>query len=361
MRYNGNVVSELGIKKYLAGVNSRPFSNIDPVQSRDEINQRWQECNFGCHGPSYRVSGRNLNRSQFLNQIENYSPFAAGLIDGTQHHTIGRIDRLAEGMQRTAEGLGAAGQEGIARVGSENYSLYRFVRVNVTHLLNLEVDNALNPLAQLVFQTVDQYISLIPEEVIIEIVVSGALVITSDIESSHLRVSVQHGNTESFTEQEIEEGISFLRTKGQRFIGKRVGKRLAQVITRLIASQIASQVLRIAKTNITLKRRLERLRASYRPATGHLANLLSMLLEANGWLGIAARESRALEAAAPKFWRILRNDMNGLDMILFLISDFVQEYIDRISVIENNPSAFIGIMSALIESGRTREILFPRS
>lgn len=80
----------------------------------------------------------------------------------------------------------------------------------------------------------------------------------------------------------------------------------------------------------------------------------------NGWLGIAAAESRQLQADCPTLWKHLRYTMGGFDMMLFLVRGFVSEYLDRIAVLEKNPQLFLGLMASLAKEGKTREIFFPR-
>ena len=53
--YNGKLISELGVEKYLKGKRDSQYSNIDFFDRGSSLNKKWQECNFGCHGPSYRT------------------------------------------------------------------------------------------------------------------------------------------------------------------------------------------------------------------------------------------------------------------------------------------------------------------
>ncbi len=58
--YDGALISELGVKRYLKGVRAAPSSNIDFFIRGEIANKAWRECNFGCHCPTYR----NLRRAK---------------------------------------------------------------------------------------------------------------------------------------------------------------------------------------------------------------------------------------------------------------------------------------------------------
>lgn len=48
-------------------------------------------------------------------------------------------------------------------------------------------------------------------------------------------------------------------------------------------------------------------------------------------------------------------------MAYFLIEDVVGEYVDRLSLLEQNPKEFAKVMEALIKSKETTKIFFPGS
>ncbi|MGH1471107.1 MAG: hypothetical protein ACRBCS_07925 [Cellvibrionaceae bacterium] len=153
---------------------------------------------------------------------------------------------------------------------------------------------------------------------------------------------------------------NFINTKGQRLIGKQVGKRLARSIAVILATKITKKIMTQAKNDMRVKRRLTSIRKSAKQGRGGLGAVMFLLLKANGWAGVAAQESRQLNQNCPTLWRRLRNDMGGYDMILFLIKGYIKEYLDRLAVLEKNPALFISLMAALIRTGRTQEIFFPR-
>lgn len=360
MGYDGNLVSELGVKKYLKGYEANRFSNIDILQTRQELERRWQDCDMGCHGPAYRVMRRDARYSEQLNQIAQETPFGAGLIDGAVSRTVFATDRRMEGVQRTAEGLGLAGREMQYQVGAENYALYSSVKVNVEKLLNLDLESFENPFSKMTFSVVSEYIGLLPEKMIIEMVIAGAIVLEPSEDLAYYHAAVEKGMLEQHSEHLVNESVGFLRAQGERIVGRQIGKHIPRIIAGIIASRITRAMMINAKSDFAFKRKLARLRATSRPMGGGAAKVLVLLLDINGWLGIAARESRELNDRCPRLWSYLRTDLDGVDMLYFLIKDFVREYVDRIALIETDPSVFVGLMAALAGSGRTKEILFPR-
>ncbi len=359
MEFDGQLVSELGVKRYMKGFNAAKFSNIKMLQSTSSINIHWQECNFGCHGPSYRVMRRELSYEQFLKQVDNLSPMISGGIDGGKHETIHQVKLAGAGVQRTMEGLGTSGGDKFAQVGAENWAAYNSVKVNVTSLVNLDINLVDNPVMQLVFAIVNEYVSLLPESIVVDMVQDDAIVIPDSIDRTFLLRAAKHGLIEAYKSDELDGAINFLGNKAQRLAGKVMGKKLTRIVAAIIASQIARKILSSPDVNYRLKKRFVKLRASIKPARGHLGSALVLLLKTNGWLGVAAEESRKLQVDSPALWRYLRNDLGGIDMILFLVKGFVQEYIDRISLLEKQPEVFFQLMASLVSAGKTKEVFFP--
>ena len=360
MGYNGNLVSELGVKKYLKGYEANKYSNIDILQTRQELERRWEACDFGCHGPAYRVMRRDAQYSEQLNKIAGHSPVVAGIVDGVAASTAFATDRRLEGVQRTAEGLGLAGQDMQSQVGAENYALYISVKVNVETLLNFEIEQFENPFSKITLSIVNEYIRLLPEKMILEMVIAGSIILEPSDDIEFYKAAMDSGMLEEYNEHIVNESVSILRSKGERLLGKQIGKKIPKVLAGIIASRITRAMMINAKSDFHFKRKLARLRSTYRSLGGKPATLLITLLDLNGWLGIAARESRDLHDRCPTLWSFLRFDLNGVDMLYFLIKDFFKEYIDRIALIETDPAAFVGLMGALVQAGRTREIFFPR-
>ncbi len=359
MEFDGRLVSELGVKRYMKGYYAGKFSNIHILQPKSVINKHWQECNFGCHGPSYRVTKRELSYDQFLSQVDSISPVISGGIDGVRHETIQQVKLAGAGAERTAEGLGAAGNDKFAKVGSENWAAYNFVKININNLVNLDINLIDNPIMQLVFTIVNEYVSLLPESIIADMVQDGAIVLPESIDKTFLLNAAKHGLIEAYKVDELDGAIDFLSHKTQRFAGKAMGKKLTRVVASIIAVQIARKIMTSPDVNFRLKKRIAKLKASIKPARGHLGTALVLLLKTNGWLGLAAKESRKLQADCPTLWRYLRNDLGGIDMILLLVKGFVQEYIDRISLLEKQPEVFLQLMASLVKVGKTKEVFFP--
>jgi len=128
----------------------------------------------------------------------------------------------------------------------------------------------------------------------------------------------------------------------------------------IIAAKITKKILRSPQVNQSLRRKLSSLRKSVKKTNGGLVTALVVLLNANGFLGLAAAESRKLQIECPTLWKTLRYDLGGFDMMIFMVRDFVAEYLDRISLLEKSPQTFLQLMAALVEEGKTKEVFFPR-
>jgi hypothetical protein len=358
MEFDGNLISELGVKRYMKGHEASQFSNINPLKSSLTKNKQWQECNFGCHGPSYRTLQHQLTYSEFLNHLDKLSPLVAGAVDGVRHETIQTAKVVTSGIQRTGEGLGVSGKEVFSQVGEENLAAYHFVKVNVTNLINADLNLADNPITQLIFTIVHEYVNLLPDSMLKKMVEDRAIIIPDDIDKNFVVSAARYAAIEIISSEHIDQAIQFISTKGQRFIGKQVGKKVTRAVAAIIAAKITKKI--ISGSSNSIKRKISRLKKSFKPATGNMGTALIILLKTNGWLGVAAEESRKLQADSPALWKILRYKLGGFDMLMFLISGFVKEYVDRISILEKNPDVYFKLMVALVKSGRTQEIFFPR-
>ena len=135
MEFDGQLISELGAKKYLQGYRAQAFSCIKPLQRQSQLEQQWQECNFGCHAPSYRVLRQNQTRSEFLASLNKISPIAAGFAAGVEQQTVHQLEIAGADVKRTAEGLGAADREKFSQVGEENVAVFNLVRVSAHSLM----------------------------------------------------------------------------------------------------------------------------------------------------------------------------------------------------------------------------------
>lgn len=119
--YDGNLISELGAKRYLQGLKNQSFSNVNLFQSVQSGNFQWKgKVCHGCHGTSYRALKKEASWNDTLQVLSSIDPLVAGLADGVHHQTVGKLEVLGAGVERTAEGLHVLGDEKFSTVGAEN-------------------------------------------------------------------------------------------------------------------------------------------------------------------------------------------------------------------------------------------------
>ena len=359
MEYDGDLISELGVKRYLVGYKAQPFANINPLQSRAGIQKSWDKCNFGCHTPAYRVLRKQLTRQAFFSDLAKVSPVAAGVAAGVEHQTLHQANLVGSGAVRTAEGLHLAGGEAFGSVGAENAALFNLVRISSRQLLNAELSTFNNPLCQLVLAIVYEYIKLIPDWVVAQVIDSNALVTPDRVDKQFLHQAANHGFIEPAMLEHIDAAASALQNSAIKAISKNQSAKITQTILCIVAAKITRKILLSPGVSFGIKKRLAAFRKASKGTSKGLAATLILLLKANGHLAIAARSSRRLQRDCPKFWRVLRHQFGGLDMLLFLVDGAVQEYLDRISLLERSPQTYLNLMAALIKAGKTKEIFLP--
>ena len=357
--YDGALISELGIKRYLKATKDIKSSNIDFLLRGAAANRAWQECNFGCHGPTYRSLKRPSTKAEILQPIDDISPVLAGIVDGMHYQTFEQIDRLAGGVKRTAEGLHAMGEENFRQVGDENIAAFEFAKSAFTNLLTFEIDLLENPISQIVMTVVSEYMSVLPEWVIEETLKKGALKFPDKIDTTWLLKASAMGIIENVSPEHVAQAAKLLNEPAQRFISKQIGKKLAVAIALVIASNISKNLLISTREGNSLKRKMAIYRRSARKLNGGLGGAMITLLKAQGMLNKAAESSRQLQISCPRIWSILRHKLNGANMVYFLVDNIVAEYIDRIAVLERNPIEFGKVMEALIKDRQTTSIYFP--
>lgn len=239
--YDGALISELGVKRYLKATKDIRTSNVDFLIRGAAAQKAWQECNFGCHGPTYRNLQRPSTKAELLKPLDDISPLLAGVIDGMHHKTFGQIDRLAGGTKRTAEGLKIAGEENFRNVGDENLAVYEFSRIAFEKILTFEIDLIDNPITQIVMAVVSEYTSALPEWVIEETLKQGALKLPTTIDSAWLLKAAAMGVIDNINQENLTQSVKLLNEPLQRLAGKQIGKKLASVMALVIASAITKK------------------------------------------------------------------------------------------------------------------------
>lgn len=352
-------LSDLGVNRYLKADKDMKVSNIDFLIRGAAANKAWKECNFGCHGPTYRNLTRPSTKSEFLKSLDNISPVLAGAVDGMHRQTIGQAERLGGGVKRTAEGLHIAGQENFRNIGDENIAAYQFAATAFEKILTFEIDVLDNPISQMVMTIVSEYLTALPEWLIEETLKSGALKIPDKIDIVWLLKAAALGVIENADQESIAQAVRLLNEPAQRFVGKQIGKKLASTVALAIASAITKKILKESGDLRELKERLVIMRRTARTMKGGLGGAMLTLLHAQGLLNKAAASSRKLQITCPRMWRILRFKFNGANMAYFLVENMIYEYVDRLALLEKNPKEFVRVMEILVRGKRTPEIFFP--
>lgn len=358
-KYDGALISELGVKRYLKATKDIKTSNINFFLRGAAAEKAWEECNFGCHGPTYRNLKKASTFAEALKPIDDLSPVLAGFIDGVHHNTIGQAEKLGGGVKRTAEGLHLTGSEDFQNVGDENYAVYEFASNAIEKVFSFELDSIENPLTQSIITIINDYISALPEWIIEETFTSGAMKFPQTIDTVWIIKAVSMGIIKNTTTSDVKSAATLLGSPAQRFVGKQIGKKFTVAMAAVIASTITKKILASNSEIPRLKRRLVRIRNAARKAKGGLGGTLLKLLGAQGILDHAAVSSRKLQSNNPRVWQILRYDLKGANMAFFLIENIVQEYLDRLSLLEKQPSEFAKVMEALIRERQTTKIFIP--
>lgn len=359
--YDGSLISELGVKRYLSGVKSSQWSNVDFFLRGEGAQNSWRDCNFGCHGPTYRSLTRPTTFSEALRPIDDLSPALAGAIDGIRHQTVGRAQRLAGGVERTAEGLMLNGAEDFHNVGDENLAAYQFATSTFEKLVSFEIDVLDNPIAKIVMIVISEYIAVLPEWAIAEAYKQGALQLPETVDTVWLTKAVSLRLIEDTSREDLEQAKRLLNNPTQRLVGRQIGRRLASAIGVVLASKICKKILLKSDNLYATKRRLAQLRSSARQLNGGLGGALLTLLNTQGVLDSAAQSSRQLQQSCPRVWNILRYRLNGANMVYFLVENMLQEYVDRLSLLERRPDEFAKVLRVLLRDRRTTDIFFPGS
>lgn len=357
--YDGSLISELGVKRYLKATKDIKTSNIKFLLRDDAAQKAWRECSFSCHGPTYRSLKRPSTQAELLMSLDKVSPVLSGVVDGLHHQTVGKIDRIAKGVKRTGEGLNISSEDGLQKVGEENYAAFEFAQATLQKMMTFEIDVLENPISQIIMAVVYEYVSVLPEWLIEELVNSSALIFPEKIDTLWLMKAASFGIVEAADHKDIGRALAYIEKPAQRAVVKQLGKKLASVVASIIAVSITKKLLATSPETMRIKRSLVRLRRSTKQSKGGLGGALLTLLGGQGVLQKAAEASRRLEKVSPRLWRILRFKLRGANMAYFLLEDMIKEYVDRLAILEQNPEQFGALMKALIRDKKTRSIFFP--
>jgi len=357
MEYDGQLVSQLGVKKYLQGVQAQKTSNLRILERQSYYQKSWGECNFGCHGPTYRVMKREATLSDFIRQIDKNFPLTASMVDGMHTSTIKQVELLGAGIERTGEGLGLQGNKKFRMVGTENMAVLKLMSSIFKKVLDSDIDFVDNPLTKLIMAIIYEYIGLIPESLLVEMLKKNALKIPDGIDENFIYAMMAKGIVSNVDQADIKSAAKLLKSPTEKLIAKQVGKKLGVAIATVIASKITKKLMRSLDTTWRFKKRIASMRKISKSGG---AGTLITLLKTQGWIGIAVDSSRKLKMSCPKLWNFLRNDLNGADLLFFLVSELTKEYVDRISLIEKSPTTYLKLMQSLVREGNTKEIFFPK-
>ncbi|GAA5217165.1 hypothetical protein ACFSJ3_14280 [Corallincola platygyrae] len=357
MAHDGNLVSELGVKKYVKAYKALPYSNVLHMENEAYYQRKWEACDFGCHGPSYRRVTPDTSYDVFISGLNQQSTLLAGVVDGVHTQAIKKPTRMAQGTVRTAEGLGLSGKERFNQVGGENLVILDAFSAIIRKSMDLDISAILSPIAQCVTTVVSTYVSLLPHEYIHAVARAGAIKIPQSYDKGFLKIAAELSIIPTPSLPDLADAQSLLQGTSGRIMGKQIGVKATQALTSIIIYNISLQILKSPNLSRKVKREFGALRKA---AKGNLATVLAGLLQANGMLADCASHSRRLKQDCPQLWRVMRYDLKGVDMLLFLVSGYLSEYLDRIKLLETDPMMFASTMHALIRAGKTKEVFFPR-
>ncbi len=365
--YDGYLISQLGIKRYLKGRSNQPFSNINLFQDVQKNNRQWKNnpC-FGCHGTSYRALRRQATWRDTVKAVKNTAgPTAAGLIDGAKRETVDNVSLLGSGIERTAEGLHVLGDKKFEQVGTENIALANLLATTYRALVNTDISQVSNPLTQCVTLVIDRYLTAVPEWVIVDMLKKGTLEFPEGFDKHQFLMAAKQGIVELSKIEEVDKVTGMINDSATQFAAKMAGRKITSkiisAITSAIATQIAKSIMNNAADSRSIKRNLVKIKKEISSANGGLAKVLLTLLKTQGFLGLAANQSRILMRDCPATWSILRHKMNGTDMVYFLVQPMIQEYVDRLSLLEKEPIKFAKLIEALIKERNAINIFYPNA
>jgi len=355
---NGRAISEVGINTYLTNEPKLNTSNINFFASQEEQIRNWNECNFGCHTPSYRMLNRQPTYSEFINLISKASPLLAGTIDGV--YSTG--NKIGEGLDRTGEGLGLEGSDRIAEIGAENRQVFLMAKNVFIKLLSMDINLVDNPITEMVIRIINAYTKAIPHEIMIPIIENGKITY-ENLDMAMVSQAIRKGLINIDVSEGIGSSADFLKNNSgtiQQFAGKVIGKKIATEVAVILAIQIAKELAKVIARSPLYVKFLKFSPADKSPKG--LAGVVVTLLKLQGTLQICSNSSLRLRSKCPTLWNELNRGERGLDLLYFLIEDYVSEYVDRISLAEKDPAKFVEMIKALVATNYSAEnIFFPFS
>jgi len=359
---NGRIIRSMGIQRFLDNCRAPSFANIDMFASIQRLEQRWHECDMGCHDPGYRVLHRQATYSEMIDVMAKVDPtqgLATGLVDGVATTT----GRIAKGVERTADGLGASGTGRIADIGIENSLAFNLAKDALVKAFSLSLNLVDNPFTALIINVITYYIRYVPDEIIVQLAAHGKFK-NLDID---VNLAVQANlkgmvniDLKGFAESELRQIGSYLKNNPQailKLVGKYQGRKLATYIATHIAITIAKQIA----IGLTKSYRYRNILRNTRPGktTRGLAGVLIFLLKTQGLLQDASNASQRLHNRCPLLWQKLRS-AHGLDMIYFMVEDYIHEYVDRVGLAERDPARFVEMVVAILQPpGTVDDLFFP--
>ena len=347
---NGDAIRRLGISTYMKHRNSADIANIDIFANSQQLQRRWNECNFGCHHPGYRVLARQITYSEFINSL---GPIVGGLVDGI----ASELNEYGEGAERVAQWYSSSKHR--ARINHENTLIFNLIKTALEKLFTMDLSLVDNPLTELIIRIVENYLSQVPDEVWEKIIESGKLTI-DNVDTAMVNDAIKKGLSGLATNETIDAFADDMKNRAAKMASKWVGRQIARRIAILIAIQIAHTIITTLTRSPVYKNFLKVKNLAKKP--GGLATVISFLLRVHGKFQIASEASARLRFRCPRLWMVLRDNKNtpGMDLLYFLAEDYISEHVDRISLAEKNPVMFLMMVNALLkEPGGINNLLYP--
>jgi hypothetical protein len=352
----GKVVNVIGIQRFLDYCASSSFSNVDIFASTTDLEHRWKKCNMGCHHPGYRTGSSKrtetwTNAVQTIEGVPVFGQVAARVLDPITGALI-----LGGGVVRTGD---VFNQEGFDKIGAENYAAIDLVQTLLTQAYNVSLSAVDNPITTMIIHLIADYTLSIPEEVLVQLATTGKLNL-NDFDVHMTTRAIQKGLTYLAASAATQAAITYIKNHPEKvveyFKNKAIDK-LSTYIATIITVKITKSILKSLPSSWHYKNFLDA--TKFTKTTKGLADALLILLKTQGTLQTAGEASRRLHAKLPTLWGDMRHT-HGVDMVYYMVEDFVKEYVDRISLAQNDPARFAEMVLAILEPpGTAKDLFFP--